>query len=141
MMRCNIIVVSRDSAREGRSFARLSRRTKHQIVLRPRHRRRRGIAPAAQLCSDARQAAGVVALLDFDQQRRSLACDGLRAAGFLLAGAALLVLAALLTWNDTSVNWALAVPLPIAAATVSLLALTPQQRRRGFELARRTIGR
>lgn len=65
----------------------------------------------------------------------------MRSTMVLLAGAALLVLAALLTWNDTSVNWALAVPLPIAAATVALLALTPQQRRRGRELAWRMVGR
>jgi PST family polysaccharide transporter len=64
-----------------------------------------------------------------------------RSVAVLLGGAAVLVLAAGLTWNDTTVRWTLAISLPIVAATVALLALTPQQRQRGRLLALRMVRR
>ncbi len=64
-----------------------------------------------------------------------------RSVAAMVAGAAILVAAATLTWNDTTVDWPLAVSLPIFACMVSLLALTPQQRQRGRELLARLVGR
>jgi PST family polysaccharide transporter len=55
-----------------------------------------------------------------------------RSLAVLAAGAVVLVVAAELSWNDTTMRWPLALSMPVAAGLVALLALTPRQRAAGW---------
>ncbi len=65
----------------------------------------------------------------FRLSRRSTAC--------FLAGAALLLATAALTWNAQAMDWPVALLAPMAALVLSALCVTPQHRARGWAMLRR----